>query len=224
MYFVVFCTDRPGMEQARAACRARHRAYLRAPGPEHPVNVRLGGPTLAEDGRTMNGTMLVVEADGIDAVRRFVDADPYVRAGLFEQVVIRPWAWGLGKPAAARKGWRDRPYAPPPGTPLCGFAELPDCGVREFVFGPGKSPFRMLVIRRGAEIWGYVNNCPHYQIPLNYEPGTFLVMDDAFLMCATHYATFRFEDGFCVDGPCKSLKLEPVPVARSADAVVIGDG
>ncbi len=94
MYFVIFGTDKPGAESVRAANRPAHREYLRGPG-KHPVKVRVGGPTLREDGVTMNGTMLVVEADNLEAVRAFAADDPYSRAGLFETLEIRPWNWGI---------------------------------------------------------------------------------------------------------------------------------
>ena len=43
-------------------------------------------------------TLLVIEADDIDAVMRFVGNDPYVKEGLFSRVEVRPWAWSLGNP------------------------------------------------------------------------------------------------------------------------------
>ncbi len=97
MYFVVFGTDRPACGEVRAAARPGHRAHLRAPG-RHEVRVWLGGPTLGAAGGEMNGTLLVVEAESIEAVRAFVADDPYVRAGLFEALEIRPWSCGLGDP------------------------------------------------------------------------------------------------------------------------------
>lgn len=97
MYFVIFATDKPGAEQTRAEARPRHREYLRNPG-DHAVKVRLGGPTLTEDGERMNGTLLVVEAERIEDVRAFLAGDPYSRASLFESVTVRPWNWGIGKP------------------------------------------------------------------------------------------------------------------------------
>lgn len=95
-FFAVFATDKPGMAALRAAVRPAHRAWLRAPG-DHAVMVRLGGPTLDGEG-AMNGTLLVVEAGDAEAVRRFVDDDPYTRGGLFARVEIRPWQWSLGGP------------------------------------------------------------------------------------------------------------------------------
>ena len=37
-----------------------------------------------------------------------------------------------------------------------------------------------------------------------------------------HGAAFRFEDGFCVDGPAKGGCLDPVPVEVVGDSVMIG--
>lgn len=96
MHFVVFATDKPGMDSVRAENRPSHRQYLRHH--EHPVKVLLGGPTFKNTGERMNGTMLVVEADTLKQVRNFMEADPYCRAGLFESLEVRPWVCGLGRP------------------------------------------------------------------------------------------------------------------------------
>jgi len=98
-FFAVVANDRPGMQAVRARERRAHREYLRAPG-AHRVTVRLGGPLLADDGRTMNGTLLVVEADSVADVARFVADDPYSLNGVFDRIEIRHWAWGLGNPDA----------------------------------------------------------------------------------------------------------------------------
>ncbi|MCG2580568.1 MAG: YciI family protein [Marinobacter sp.] len=96
MYFVVFGTDKPGMEKVRASVRSEHREHLRHH--DHSVKVVLGGPTLAEDQETMNGTMLVIEGSHIQQVRAFLEQDPYNKAGLFKSLEVRPWQWGLGAP------------------------------------------------------------------------------------------------------------------------------
>lgn len=98
-YFAVFATDRPRLETLRRQIRPAHRAHLRDPSP-HPVVVRLGEPTLDERDGRMNGTLLVVEAASLDEVQAFLADDPYVRAGLFQRVEIRPWNWSLGAPDA----------------------------------------------------------------------------------------------------------------------------
>jgi uncharacterized protein YciI len=100
MYFAVWATDREGTQAARLAVRDVHRARLREPG-VHPVSVVAGGPTLSESGGAMNGSLLVLEADNIEAVRRFVAEDPYELAGVYARVEIRPWHWGLRAPNRA---------------------------------------------------------------------------------------------------------------------------
>ncbi|MBG4982860.1 YciI family protein [Pseudomonas aeruginosa] len=98
-YFAVFATDRPQLESLRRLIRPAHRTHLRDPAP-HRVVVRLGGPTLDPGDGRMNGILLVVEAASLDEVEAFLADDPYVRAGLFERIEIRPWSWSLGAPEA----------------------------------------------------------------------------------------------------------------------------
>ena len=98
-YFAVWATDHPEAAADRARVREAHRARLRDPAP-HPVKVVIAGPTFYEAGGGMNGTLLIIEAASIDAVRAFIAEDPYVLAGVYASVDVRPWHWGLGAPAA----------------------------------------------------------------------------------------------------------------------------
>jgi uncharacterized protein YciI len=99
MLFAVWARDRAGATEARLRVRAQHRARLRAPAP-HEVEVRLAGPLFDAPGGVMDGTLLIVEAAALEAVRAFVAADPYVQAGVYATVDIRPWHCGLGAIAA----------------------------------------------------------------------------------------------------------------------------
>jgi hypothetical protein len=94
-YFALIGRDRPGSAARRAAAREEHRRYIR--NPPHAVRVHVGGPLLDEGG-AMDGTLLVVEAEDAETVRRFAADDPYGRADLFETVEVRGFAWGLGAP------------------------------------------------------------------------------------------------------------------------------
>ncbi len=98
MYFVIFTTDRADHLDLRLTTRASHRAYVRDMAAHPDVKVIHGGPTLAADGETMNGTMLLVEGPSLGAVQTFADGDPYRQANLFADVQIRPWVWGIGQP------------------------------------------------------------------------------------------------------------------------------
>lgn len=93
--FAVWATDGDGRLADRERVRPAHRARLREPG-GHRVRVVLAGPTMSPAGSGMNGTLLVVEADDLDAVQAFVRTDPYVEAGVYQSFEIRPFVCGLG--------------------------------------------------------------------------------------------------------------------------------
>jgi nitrite reductase/ring-hydroxylating ferredoxin subunit len=117
--------------------------------------------------------------------------------------------------------WRNLPFSPAPGTALCTLAEIPPQGATEAVFGDGYDSFRVLVLRSGTGIRAYRNCCPHFHIPLNYEPGEFHILDGGVLMCAHHGAMYRIDDGVCFDGPCEGTSLTEIPVAILDDCVVL---
>jgi nitrite reductase/ring-hydroxylating ferredoxin subunit len=118
--------------------------------------------------------------------------------------------------------WRQLPFAPAPGTPLCRLDEIADGSGHEVTFGAGHEPFRVLLLRRGDRVWAYLNRCPHFSLPLNYEPQQFVTLDAEVIMCAHHAAFFRFDDGACFDGPCTGASLEPIPLQRDGGALRIG--
>ena len=94
-FFVVMATDWPDSLALREQLRPAHREWLRQ-HPGHDVMVLHGGPTLDGDGN-MNGTVLIIQAQNLHQVGRFVEADPYAAGGLFADAVIRPWRWSLGR-------------------------------------------------------------------------------------------------------------------------------
>jgi uncharacterized protein YciI len=96
-YFAVWATDRPGALERRTRVREEHRQRLRQ-AQDSGIRVLHGGPTLGAEDQHMNGTLLIVQAASLEAVRQFMAGDPYIREGIYESVVIRPWAWGLGRP------------------------------------------------------------------------------------------------------------------------------
>src|SRR5581483_12041337 len=75
-----------------------------------------------------------------------------------------PMADALSKPDPTL--WRLRPRAPQPGTILGPLDDIPDGDAKEYVFGRGTTVFSMFVVRRGREVYGYLNICPHYSSAL----------------------------------------------------------
>lgn len=109
------------------------------------------------------------------------------------------------------------------GTPLCRVDDIPADGSAGFsVDGPGGRTFFM-VIRRGDDVHVYVNSCPHLGTPLDFTPGRFLSLDKTHILCATHGALFRIEDGFCVSGPCAGKSLQAAPMEIRDGLILLSD-
>ncbi|AET95539.1 (2Fe-2S)-binding protein (plasmid) [Burkholderia sp. SFA1] len=104
---------------------------------------------------------------------------------------------------------------------LCALEDVPDNDAIE-IKSTDTATTDVVIIRRGEQAWAYQNLCPHFSVPLNYEPNTFWTYDGTMIMCAHHSAMFRFEDGRCVDGPCKGAALRPVPI-RIEDGKIYGE-
>ena len=114
---------------------------------------------------------------------------------------------------------------PAPGVRLCAMDELPDPGARGFRFAPEGGDeearaFQGLVVRRGEEVTGFVDSCPHVGAPLSDDPHRYLTRRGDFLVCFNHGALFRPDDGMCVAGPCVGRALRPWAVAVEDGAVV----
>ena len=90
------------------------------------------------------------------------------------------------------------------------------CRLDEIVDGQGKGfdlpaagggEVEVFVVRKGDTVYGYYNDCPHIGTPLNWQDDQFMTMDGGQILCATHGAVFRIEDGHCTAGPCVGSRL-----------------
>jgi nitrite reductase/ring-hydroxylating ferredoxin subunit len=100
-------------------------------------------------------------------------------------------------------------------------ADLEDPGCHAFTVGDGDWPLRGFVVRKGDEVFGYVNHCPHAGHPLNLMPHQFLTADKSLLVCSSHGALFEVTTGFCVAGPCSGKGLRVIPLHIEAGYVLI---
>ena len=94
MLYVIICTDKPNSLPLRMANRPEHLTYLQSLG----KTLVFAGPFTAEDGVTMNGSLVVIEAATLDAARKIAASDPFAKAGLFASVEIRSWLWTFNNP------------------------------------------------------------------------------------------------------------------------------
>ncbi len=111
---------------------------------------------------------------------------------------------------------------PAPGTRLCALDEIENPGAKGFHFREGDFLFLGFVVRRGEEIRGYVDRCPHAGTPLALIGDRFLTREADLILCSTHGALFRIDDGACIAGPCPGAHLFPWPVVVEGDAVLVG--
>jgi nitrite reductase/ring-hydroxylating ferredoxin subunit len=90
---------------------------------------------------------------------------------------------------------------------LCHADEIAEGQARGFLIGEGVMRRDVILVRRDGVLRAYVNACPHQGTPLETFPDRFLDQD-GLLVCSTHGARFRVEDGFCVSGPCEGKSLQ----------------
>jgi len=93
---------------------------------------------------------------------------------------------------------------------LCSVHEVEEEDSKEFFVPKGESQQSILVVKKDGLISVYVNSCPHLGVPMNMEPDRFLDVEKNFIMCSTHGALFKIDDGECVHGPCMGANLTTV--------------
>lgn len=109
------------------------------------------------------------------------------------------------------------------GTRLCALDDIPDGGGNGFTVEKGGGKYLYMAIRREGRVLVYFNSCPHTGGPLDFKPGQFLSLDRSHILCSTHGALFRIEDGRCVSGPCAGEGLKAVDSVVRDGAVYIFD-
>lgn len=75
--------------------RPQHLEWVRGLGPV----VKMAGPVFAEDGQTFAGSLVVIEADTLEAARALAAQDPYAKAAVFARQDIRAFNWLVNPPA-----------------------------------------------------------------------------------------------------------------------------
>ena len=95
---------------------------------------------------------------------------------------------------------------------LCAESDIKEGEGRGFVFGNGLERQAVFVIRWRGVLRAYRNSCPHVGTPIDWPENRFFDTSGEYLMCGTHGAVFRPEDGFCIEGPCHGRSLTRVEI------------
>jgi len=98
MLYAIVGDDAPGSLAARLATRAAHLARLELLRNEG--RLLLAGPFPAIDAADpgpagFSGSLIVAEFDTLEAAQAWADADPYLAAGVYASVSVRPFRQAL---------------------------------------------------------------------------------------------------------------------------------
>jgi len=94
MLYAIIGEDRPGSLDARLAARPAHIERLKALQAEG--RLILAGPFPAIDSTDpgpagFSGSLIVAEFDSLTTAQAWADADPYVAAGVYQHVTVKPY-------------------------------------------------------------------------------------------------------------------------------------
>lgn len=94
MLYAIIATDVAGSLENRLASRPAHLARLEQLKAEG--RLVLAGPHPAVDSidpgsAGFSGSLIVAEFDSLDAAKAWADADPYRAAGVYTEVVVKPF-------------------------------------------------------------------------------------------------------------------------------------
>ena len=106
---------------------------------------------------------------------------------------------------------------------LCRLDDIADGASKGFdPLGEGRDT--MFVVRRGDDVHGWRNACPHYDYAcMAWKKDAFLNADGTLIQCSAHGALFGIADGVCVLGPCIGEALTRVPLTLRDGAVWLVD-
>ncbi|MFB9832266.1 YciI family protein [Actinoallomurus acaciae] len=93
MEYFFYCRDKPGVGDLRWEMAEEHWAFMDG----YADRMIARGPTLAADGEEATGSLHIVDLPGADAAVEFAFEEPYYRAGVFDEVLVRRWHNTLGR-------------------------------------------------------------------------------------------------------------------------------
>lgn len=96
---------------------------------------------------------------------------------------------------------------------LCAAADLEEggLGVRFSVMVDSRE-IGAFVVRFDGAAHGYLNQCAHVPMELDWQEGRFFDSSGLYLMCATHGAVYAPDSGECLGGPCRGAALAKLRV------------
>ncbi|WP_432472195.1 YciI family protein [Amphritea sp. HPY] len=94
MFYAIISEDKPGTLEQRMSARPEHLARLEAlrdqgklliAGPHPAIDSEDPGPA------GFTGSLVVAEFDSLEQAQAWADLDPYISAGVYQRVVVKPY-------------------------------------------------------------------------------------------------------------------------------------
>ena len=94
MYYSIYATDRPNSLEARLNARPSHverlttlvdQGRLLVAGPNPAIDSEDPGPA------GFTGSLIVAEFESLEAAQNWANTDPYIEAGVYEKVEVKPY-------------------------------------------------------------------------------------------------------------------------------------
>ncbi|KMK51722.1 hypothetical protein RO21_05085 [[Actinobacillus] muris] len=94
MYYVIFAQDKPNTLEKRLAVREKHLARLTQLQAEN--RLLTAGPNPAIDDENpgeagFTGSTVIAEFASLAAAKQWASEDPYVEAGVYGEVIVKPF-------------------------------------------------------------------------------------------------------------------------------------
>lgn len=94
MYYVFICEDIENSLELRIQYRPEHRARLQAL--IDAGRLLIAGPTPAIDNEDpgpagYSGSVIIAEFDSLEDAREWADEEPYLKTGVYNNVVVKPF-------------------------------------------------------------------------------------------------------------------------------------
>ncbi len=94
MYYAIIAEDKPGTLEARLAARPAHLERLQTL--QREGHLLIAGPHPAIDSEDpgpagFSGSLVVAEFPDLEGAQMWADRDPYVQAGVYGRVTVKPF-------------------------------------------------------------------------------------------------------------------------------------
>ncbi len=94
MYYAIIAEDREESLEARLKARPEHVERLRQL--QHEGRLLIAGPHPAIDTQDpgpagFSGSLIVAEFTDLDSAKQWADDDPYIKAGVYDRVTVKPF-------------------------------------------------------------------------------------------------------------------------------------